>query len=169
MIYWDFEIKAKIVFKLVLLKQRICPPNLFVLLLENNSFSILPIAGKISVKRSYPSKREKKRRPTDFTNTATWPKITVGQISLGNSKKHLTILLDDWEALTNIVPLLELRLEAGPPVEKESVLLVPLQDQDQRLPLLRMTVELTMMVILAEKTTILLRLSLASIGTWFLT
>jgi hypothetical protein len=34
----------------------------------------LPIAGKITVKRSYPSKREKKRRPTDLTITATWPK-----------------------------------------------------------------------------------------------
>jgi hypothetical protein len=57
----------------------------------------------------------------------------------------------------------------GRPSSRESVLLALLLDQDQRLPLLRMMVELTMMEISAEKTTILLRLFLASIGTWFLT
>jgi hypothetical protein len=88
--------------------------------------------------------------------------VLVGMLILvrnssGNSMKNLKILLDNLEYLTNIVPLLKLRVEVDQQVEKESVLLAPLQGQDTHLPLLRMMVELTMIGKLAKKTMILLR------------
>jgi hypothetical protein len=54
-----------------------------------------------SVRRRYPSKREKKRRPTDFTTTATWPKIKVGQISsIFSFQQRNRIRALIWQVLT---------------------------------------------------------------------